>query len=194
MRRLEPEALDQLFLEARTRNAWRRQTLPAAIWSELYDILKFGPTSANCSPARFVFCISDEAKRRAAQHMSDTNATKSIDASAIVIIGQDLDFANRLSDLFPHAPGAKDWFRDPKVRRETAFRNSALQGAYLILAARSLGLDAGPISGFDEEGIDRAFFSGTAIKSNFICTLGIGVDEPFQRLPRLPFGEACQLL
>ena len=190
--RLSPAAVDQLFLAARTRNAWRKAALPDETWRELYDVLKFGPTSANCSPARFVFCISDPAKSRAVRHMSATNAAKSFDASAIVIIGYDLDFADRLPELFAHAPGAGAWFSEPELQLETAFRNSTLQGAYLIMAARALGLDAGPISGFDRAGIDQEFFPGTSIRSNFICMLGIGADEPFARLPRLEFGEACQ--
>ena len=189
---LSPGAIDQLFLAARTRNAWRKQALPDETWRELYDVLKFGPTSANCSPARFVFCVSDEARRRAVKHMSATNAAKSFDASVIVIIGYDLDFAERLPELFPHATGAKAWFSDPDIKLETAFRNGTLQGGYLIMAARALGLDAGPISGFDRAGIDVEFFAGTSIRSNFICMLGVGVDEPFPRLPRLTFDEACQ--
>jgi 3-hydroxypropanoate dehydrogenase len=191
---LPHDALDQLFLSARTRNAWRKQRLPEETWRKLYDILKFGPTSANCSPARFVFCVSDEAKARAVKHMSSTNAAKSFDASAIVIIGKDIDFAERLPLLFPHAPSAKYWFSDPEVQEETAFRNATLQGAYLILAARALGLDAGPISGFDQRGIDQEFFVGTSVRSNFICMLGIGADEPFARLPRLDFEQACRCI
>jgi 3-hydroxypropanoate dehydrogenase len=192
--RLDTAALDQLFLRARTRNAWRKTVLPDKTWRGLYDIVKFGPTSANSSPARFVFCVSDEAKKRAVKYMSSTNAAKSFDASAIVVIGHDIDFPEKLGELFPHAPSAKHWFGDPGVRTETAFRNGALQGAYLIMAARAVGLDAGPISGFDQPGIDQEFFSGTNIKSNFICMLGIGADEPFERLPRLSFETACRML
>ena len=191
---LPSSAFDQLFLRARSRNSWRKVDFPEAVWRELYDVAKFGPTSANSSPARFVFCTSEEAKRRAVRHMSSTNAAKSGDASAIVIIGHDLDFAEKLGELFPHEPSAKYWFGDPAVRLETAFRNGALQGAYLILAARAMGLDTGPISGFDSAAIDQEFFSGTNIKSNFVCMLGLGADEPFERLPRLSFEDACQLL
>jgi 3-hydroxypropanoate dehydrogenase len=191
---LSHDAFDQLFLAARTRNAWRKQALPEETWRQLYDILKFGPTSANCSPARFVFCVSDAAKARAVKHMSATNAAKRLDASAIVIVGQDNDFADQLPLLFPHAPSAKYWFSDPEVQQETAFRNATLQGAYLILAARALGLDAGPISGFDQQAIDQEFFAGTSVRSNFICMLGIGVDQPFARLPRLDFQQACRCL
>jgi 3-hydroxypropanoate dehydrogenase len=190
---LDQRGLDQLFLTARTRNAWKSLTLPQETWRLLYDVLKFGPTSANCSPARFVFCVTEEAKSRAVRCMSKTNASKSLNASAIVIVGYDLDFAEELIRLFPHAPSAKHWFSDEKIRWETAFRNSSLQGAYLIMAARAMGLDAGPISGFDSEALDSEFFSGTNIRSNFICMLGVGADEPFGRLPRLSFDEACRV-
>lgn len=186
-------SLQQLFLDARSRNAWRKERLPDAIWRELYDLLKMGPTSANVSPARFVFCVSDEAKARVARHMSATNAAKSVDAAAIVIIAYDLAFAERIPQLFPHNPGAQNWFRDPEVRDETAFRNGTLQGAYLMIAARGLGLDCGPMSGFDRQKLDADFFPGGTVRSNFICALGHGVDEPFARLPRLPFEDACEI-
>lgn len=191
---LDDNALSQLFLGARSRNAWRKEELPEQSWRALYDILKMGPTSANVSPARFIFCTSDAAKKRVAQHMSATNAAKSIDAPAIVIIAQDMDFASKMPTLFPHNPGAQHWFGDPQVRRDTAFRNASLQGAYLILAARALGLDCGPMSGYDQAALDADFFAGTAIVSNFLCTLGHGIDAPFEKLPRLPFEEACEIL
>lgn len=186
-------ALDQLFRTARSRNAWREETLPETVWRELYEVLKFGPTSANCSPARFVFVVSPEAKARLAPCLSEANRAKSMAAPAIVIIGHDLDFAERIPELFPHNPGAKDWFKDPAAAEVAAFRNGSLQGAYLILAARALGLDAGPMSGFDNAAVDRAFFEGTQVKSNFICALGHGADTPFPRLPRLSFEDACTL-
>lgn len=192
--RLDVAALSQLFLSARARNSWHKETLPESVWRELYDVLRMGPTSANVSPARFVFCITEQAKARVAKYMSGTNAEKSIDAPAIVIIAQDLDFAQKIPELFPHNPGAQYWFGDPKVRRETAFRNSTLQGAYLMLAARALGLDCGPMSGFDQAGLDMEFFGSTAIESNFICVLGHGNDESFPRLPRLSFEDACKIL
>lgn len=191
---LGAQALDQLFLEARSRNAWRKETLPDAIWHQLYDLVKMGPTSANVSPARFVFCTSDAAKARVCAHMSATNAAKSMDAAAIVIIAEDLDFAEKIPELFPHNPGAKHWFGDPAVRDATAFRNATLQGGYLMLAARALGLDCGPMSGYDQAALDADFFAGTQVRSNFLCTLGHGIDEPFARLPRLSFEDACQLI
>jgi 3-hydroxypropanoate dehydrogenase len=192
--KLATPALDQLFREARTRNAWRPEQLPESLWRELYDLVKFGPTSANASPARFVFLTSETGKARIAPYLSEGNRAKSLAAPAIVIIGHDLKFAEQLPKLFPHNPGAKDWFAEPKLAEVTAFRNGTLQGAYLILAARALGLDAGPMSGFDNAGVDQEFFAGTNIRSNFICALGHGADTPFPRSPRLSFEEACQIL
>lgn len=190
-----PDAdLDQLFRAARSRNAWKAETLPDQTWRDLYEVLKFGPTSANCSPARFVFVTTPEGKARLAPHLSETNRKKSVVAPVIVIVGYDLAFAERIPELFPQNPGAKDWFADPKVAEVTAFRNGTLQGAYLILAARALGLDAGPMSGFDNAGVDKEFFAGTTVKSNFICALGHGVDTPFPRLPRLSFEDACRIV
>ncbi len=191
---LDAAALDQLFLQARTRNAWRSETLPEATWRRLYDVLKFGPTSANCSPARFVFLTTEAGKKRIEPYLSEGNRAKTMGAPCIVVIGYDLDFASRLPKLFPHNPDAPNWFKDPKTAEVTAFRNGSLQGAYLILAARALGLDAGPMSGFDNAGVDREFFAGTNVRSNFICALGHGSDTPFPRSPRLDFDEACQIL
>jgi 3-hydroxypropanoate dehydrogenase len=191
--RLQPAALDQLFRQARTRNAWRPEPVDEGVWRELYELASLGPTAANCSPARLLFLVSEEGKARALKHLSKTNAAKSGAASAIVIIAQDLNFADHLPKLNPRAPGAQNWYSDPAVRDATALRNSALQGAYLILAARALGLDAGPISGFDANGIDEEFFAGTSLRANFICMLGYGADEPLPRLPRLAFDEACQI-
>jgi len=191
---LSAAALDQLFLTARSRNDWKEESLPDSTWRELYDVLKFGPTSANLSPARFVFVTSAEGKARLGPLLSEGNRTKSLKAPCIAIIGHDLAFAEKAPELFPHAPGVKDWFANPAVAELTAFRNGTLQGAYLILAARALGLDAGPMSGFDNAGVDAAFFAGTTIKSNFVCALGHGADESFPRLPRLPFDTACQIV
>jgi 3-hydroxypropanoate dehydrogenase len=191
---LPAPVLDQLFRAARSRNAWVEETLPESVWRELYEVMKFGPTTANTNPARFVFVTTPEGKARIAPHLSEANRGKSVKAPAIVIIGYDLDFAERVPQLFPQNPGAKDWFKDPKMAETTAFRSGTLQGAYLILAARALGLDAGPMSGFDNAGVDKEFFAGTNIKSNFICALGHGADEPFPRLPRLSFDEACQIV
>ncbi len=191
---LAAPALDQLFRDARSRNAWKSETLPDTLWRDLYDLVKFGPTSANVQPARFVFVTTPEGKARLAPYLSETNRAKSLIAPAIVIIGHDLDFPEKIPQLFPHNPGAKAWFAAPEMAQTTAFRNGSLQGAYLILAARALGLDAGPMSGFDNAGVDKEFFGGTMIKSNFICALGHGADEPLPRLPRLTFDEACTIV
>jgi nitroreductase len=191
-----PDAdLDQLFRNARTRNGWRPEPLPEGLLQQVYELAKWGPTSANVCPARFVFLTSPEAKQRLAPHLSNANRAKTVAAPAVAIIAYDLAFADKIPTLFPQNPGAAAWFADPAVAEETAFRNGSLQGAYLMLAARSLGLDCGPMSGFDRKGVDAEFFAGTQVRSNFICSLGHGTDENlFPRLPRLAFDEACQLL
>lgn len=193
--RLSDIELDQLFRTARTRNGWRPEPVPEALIHELYELAKLGPTSANLSPARFVFLTSEAAKARIAPHLSSANRVKSQAAPVTAIIAYDLKFAEQGPRLFPHNPGVKDWFGDPATAHETALRNGSLQGAYLMLAARSLGLDCGPMSGFDAKGVDAEFFAGTSWRSNFVCNLGYGSDENlFERLPRLPFEEACRIL
>lgn len=194
-RRLDEAALDQLFRTARTRTSWSPRPVPAELLEELYALVSLGPTSANCSPGRFLFVVSDAAKARLLPHVSGGNRDKVRQAPVCVIVGYDLAFAEQLVRLFPHAPGAADWFRRPDVARETAFRNGALQGAYLILAARALGLDAGPMSGFDPAGVNAEFFAGTRVEANLLCNLGYGSDEAlFPRLPRLTFSEAAQVI
>jgi nitroreductase len=188
-------AQDQLFLEARTRNAFSDKPVPEALIRELYDLAKMGPTSANVCPARFVFLTTPEAKARLAPLMSRTNRAKNIGAAIQVIVAYDLKFAQKIPELFPHNPGSAAWFDDPVVTEEAAFRNGSLQGAYLILAARTLGLDCGPMSGFDRAGVDAEFFSGTSWRSNFLCNIGYGTHEAlFERLPRLSFEDACRIL
>ncbi|NBB53013.1 malonic semialdehyde reductase [Rhizobium sp. CRIBSB] len=185
----------QLFTEARTRNAWSDRPVPEALLHRLYDLTKFGPTAVNSTPARFLFLTSPEAKARLAPFMSEGNRAKTLQAPVNLIIAQDLDFHDQLPTLFPHAPGARDWFADEAGRRETAFRNSSLQGGYLIIAARSLGLDVGPMSGFDAAGVKAAFFADRNVEPNFILNLGYGTDENlFGRSPRLPFEAAAQIL
>ena len=192
---LDDTILAQLFTEARTANVWTDKPVPTDLLHKLYDLMKFGPTSANCSPARLYFVVSDDAKERLKPHMMPGNDTKMMQAPATVIIGQDADFAEKMPYLFPHNLDAKNWFADPAVAEETAFRNATLQGAYLMLAARSLGLDCGPMSGFDKAGVDQEFFAGTSIKSNFLCSIGYGsTDGIFPRSPRLSFEEACAVL
>ncbi|WP_332653359.1 malonic semialdehyde reductase [Brevundimonas sp.] len=194
-RPLSDSALAQLFTEARTRNAWSDRPVSEDLLRKLYELTKFGPTAVNATPARFVFVTSPEAKARLAPLMSDGNREKTLQAPVNVIIGQDIEFHEQLPKLFPHAPGAKDWFADEAGRRETAFRNASLQGGYFLLAARALGLDVGPMSGFDPEGVKAAFFAGTTVEPNFIVNLGYGTDENlFPRSPRLGFEEAAVIL
>ncbi len=192
---LDNAALDQLFREARTRNGWADTPVTDDEIRAIYDLFKWGPTAANSTPARIFWIKSEAAKARLAPHLSGANRAKVMQAPVTAIVAYDLDFPEHLPKLFPHAPGAKDWFEDPAGRQETAFRNGTLQGAYLIVAARALGLDAGPMSGFDNAGVDAEFFAGTRIKSNFIVSIGHGTDEKlFPRNPRLDFEEANTIL
>ena len=194
-RPLSDSALAQLFTEARTRNAWSDRPVSEDLLRRLYDLTKFGPTAVNATPARFVFATSAEAKARLAPHMSEANRAKTLQAPVNVIIGQEVEFHETLPVLFPHAPGARDWFADEAGRREAAFRNSSLQGGYFLLAARALGLDVGPMSGFDPAGVKAEFFAGTTVEPNFIVNLGYGTDENlFPRSPRLGFEEAAAIL
>ncbi|HEY0106069.1 MAG TPA: malonic semialdehyde reductase [Rhizomicrobium sp.] len=189
------EALDTIFRAARSQNAWTGKPVSAALLMAVYDLVRLGPTSANCSPARFVFVTTAEAKERLARHASHANRPKILAAPATAIIGYDLDFAQRLPTLFPHDQAARTWFADPQVEQVTAFRNGTLQGAYFIVAARALGLDCGPMSGFDNAKVDEEFFAGTRVKSNFICSVGHGDPAGlFARSPRLSFDEACKIL
>ena len=195
MAKLADTALDQLFTKARTRNGWSDQPIPEPVLRELYDLVKFGPTAANTTPARFVFLQSPEAKARLAALSSGSNGPKILQAPVTVIIGYDLDFPETLDRLFPNAPGAKHWFGDPVAKEVAALRNSSLQGGYFILAARALGLDVGPMSGFDNAAVDKEFFADTNIKSNFIASIGYGTEENlFPRNPRLGFEEAAKIL
>ena len=192
---LDNHALDTLFREARTHNGWVKETLPETVFREIYDVMKFGPTSANISPARFVWVASDEGKAKLASLAMPSNGEKIKKAPVTVIIGYDLDFPELVPKLFPHNPAAKDWFADPSFRELSAIRNSTLQGAYLMIAARALGYQCGPMSGFNNAAVDEAFFPGTNIRSNFITIIGHGTDENlFPRSPRLAFEEANQVL
>lgn len=190
---LNAAALDQLFRTARTQNAFLDTPVSEDLLRELYDLVKWGPTAANGSPARFVFVTTAEGKE-SLPALSEGNAAKTLAAPVTAIIGFDEDFHEKLPYLFPHAD-AKSWFDGPRTARtESAFRNGSLQGAYLILAARALGLDAGPMSGFDNAKVDAAFFAGTPIKSNFLVNLGYGDPAGlFPRLPRLSFDEAARI-
>jgi 3-hydroxypropanoate dehydrogenase len=191
--RLDAAALDTLFRTARTRNGWSSQPVSEDQVRELYELLKWGPTSGNGSPARFVWVRSEEGKSKLAALASEANRPKILAAPLTVIIGYDLDFGEQMPKLFPaRGEAMKAMFANSSVIAETtAFRNSSLQGAYLILAARALGLDCGPMSGFDNAGVDREFFGNSRLRSNFICSLGYGTDEKlFARNPRLTFEEA----
>jgi 3-hydroxypropanoate dehydrogenase len=193
--KLPEPCLDQIFRDARTHNVWREKDILDSPLHELVDLVKLGPTSANCSPARLLFVKSQEAKERLRPHLSEGNRDKTMKAPVCTIIGYDLDFYQHLPKLFPHTD-AKSWFEGkPKKIEETAFRNGMLQGAYLIVAARALGLDCGPMSGFDNAGVDAEFFAGTKIKSNFLCSLGYGDPSAlFPRSPRFAFDEMAQIL
>ncbi len=191
---LDTAALDQLLTEARTRNGWSDTPVPEALLRQLYDLVKFGPTSANMSPARFVFVTSEEGKARLLPLMSEGNREKTAQAPVTVIIGHEVEFRPFMKQLFPHADAAS-WFPTEEGRREAAFRNGTLQGGYMILAARALGLDAGPMSGFDMEGVKKEFFADTTIEPNFVLSLGYGTDENlFPRSPRLDFDQAASIV
>ena len=192
---LNQSALDTLFYSARTHNGWLDREVSNAQLELLYDLLKWAPTSANSSPARLVFVRSAEAKARLLPALSAGNADKTMAAPVTVIVGMDLAFYEKLPQLSP-AVDARSWFagKDEAIR-STAFRNSSLQGAYLIMAARAIGLDCGPMSGFDNAKVDEAFFAGTMVKSNFLCNLGYGdVAKVRPRAPRLAFDEACKIV
>ena len=191
---LPDPALDQLFRTARTYNAFSGEVSDDTL-RQLYDLLKFGPTAANSTPARFVFVKSAQAKQRLAPALDEGNRAKTLAAPVTVIVGFDEDFHEKLPVLCPHTD-AKSWFDGPRDGRHVpAFRNGSLQGAYLILAARALGLDTGPMSGFNHAMVDELFFAGTAIKSNFLVNLGQGDPASiFPRSPRLGFDEVCRIL
>lgn len=184
-----------LFADAHTAYGWTDRPVEEATLRALYDLVKVGPTSANSSPARFAFCTSIEARERLAACVSANNAPRVRAAPVTVVIGMDMAFYDRLPELFPFAD-ARSWFaHDPVAAAATALRNSSLQGAYLIIAARALGLDAGPMSGFEKDAVDAAFWAGTTVETNFICSLGYAdhaLDNP--RPPKLSFESAAQIL
>lgn len=190
---LDNAALDQLFNEARTHSYWQDKPIEAGVLEQLYALTALGPTSANCSPGRFVFVTSQEGKEKLKPALSSGNLEKTMTAPATVIVAHDLAFYEQLPQLFPHAD-ARSWFTgSPELAKETAFRNSSLQAGYLILAARSLGLDAGPMSGFDPVKINDAFFGGGSWQVNMLINLGYGNHEKLHpRLPRLHFEQACR--
>ena len=191
-------ALDVIFRDARSQNGFLDKSVPEVLVRAVYDLAKMGPTSANCCPARFLWITSDEAKARLKPHISGNNTDKTMGAPYVCIIAYDLKFQEKIPKLFPHAPEAKDWFNSN--RDETAFRNGTLQGAYLMIAARALGLDCGPMSGFDADGVNKEFFESQDgemqhWRANFICNIGHGdKSKLFDRSPRLDFEEACRVL
>jgi 3-hydroxypropanoate dehydrogenase len=193
---IDAAGLDLLFREARTHNKWHEDTVSDETLHELHDLLKQGPTSANCSPARFVFLRTKEAKERLAPALSSGNLAKTLAAPVTVIVAYDPKFYQHLPTLFPHNPDATSWFTsNESLAATTAFRNGTLQGAYLILAARALGLDTGAMSGFDNAKVDAEFLADRGWRSNFLVNLGRGDPEGvFARSPRLSFDEACVLL
>jgi len=208
-KRLSEEGMDLLFREARTHSAWLNQPVSDETLRQLYDLMKWAPTSANCSPARILFLRTPEAKQRLLPALAPGNVEKTMAAPVTAIIAYDIKFYELLPKLFPHAD-ARSWFSDtPELALTTARRNSSLQGAYFIIAARSLGLDCGPMSGFDNAKVDHEFFPAdpkdnafqleyfpdSHVKSNFLCNLGYGDPAKlFPRSPRLEFDEACKLL
>lgn len=192
---LTDEALAQIFLEARTYNGWLDKPVTDQQLRELYDLMKWGPTSANGSPGRFVFVQSQEAKERLRPTLSRGNVEKTMAAPVTVIVAYDLNFHEHLPRLF-QKPAMRDLFAsNEQLAVETARRNSSLQGAYLIVAARALGLDCGPMSGFDNAMLDAEFFAGSSVKSNFLCNLGYGDPSKLSpRLPRFDFDEVCTIV
>jgi len=208
--RLDETALDTLFREARTYARWQPRPVEDETLHDLYELLKWAPTSANAAPARFVFLRSKEAKERLRPALAPLNVQKAMAAPVTVIVAYDVKFYEQLPKLFPHNPGMAKLFQtSPELVEVTAKRNSSLQGAYLIMAARALGLDCGPMSGFDHTKVDEEFFAAGKpcfgcdqeffpeghVKSNFLCNLGYGDSAALHpRLPRLPFSEACSLL
>jgi 3-hydroxypropanoate dehydrogenase len=189
---LDDAALDTILRTARTHFAWTGKPILDERLREVYELTKFGPTSANCSPARFVFLRTHEARERLLPALSEGNVAKTMAASVTVIVAYDPNFFDRLPYLFPHAD-ARSWFAgNPALAEETAFRNGTLQGAYFIIAARAIGMDTGPMSGFDRATVDREFFAANGWKSNFLINMGEGDPSPlFPRTPRLDFDEAC---
>ncbi len=194
MTQADNTALDIIFRNARTHNGWQDKPVEDALLQQVYDLCKWAPTSANCSPMRIVFVKSKEAKERLKPAMDAGNLAKTMAAPATAIIGYDMEFYEQLPKLFPHAD-AKSWFvgKDEFIKT-SAFRNGSLQGAYFIIAARALGLDCGPMSGFNNDKVDAEFFKGTKVKSNFLCNLGYGdPSKLYPRSPRLSFNEACKI-
>lgn len=192
---LDSKAFATLFTEARTHNVWLDKPVSDELCQQIYDLAKWGATSANSSPARIVFVKSAAEKEKLVECMSPGNQEKTKSAPVTAIIAMDIEFYEKLPQLFPHAD-ARSWFAgNQPLIDATAFRNSSLQGAYFMLAARAYGLDCGPMSGFDSDKVNATFFAGTSLKVNFVCSLGYGdASKLFPRSPRLSFDEACRII
>jgi len=194
-KKVSTECLDQLFLKARTHWVWRPEPVPLELLKELYNVARFGPTSANSSPARFVFLTTPQAKERLRPALSPTNVEKTMTAPVTVIVAWDTEFHDKLPQLFPARDMRSIFAGNAALLHETAFRNGTLQGAYFMIAARALGLDCGPMSGFDQQKVNAEFFPDGKWKANFLCNIGYGdPSKLFPRNPRLSFDEACRVL
>ena len=192
---LNKKQLDLLFGQARSMNGWQDKEVSDDMVKSLYELTKMGPTSTNCCPGRFIFIKSQEEKEKLEPALLPNNVPKVMSAPVIAIIGYDLDFSDHMTKLFPHMDVAPMYKGNDEMNVSTAFRNSSLQGAYLMMVARAMGLDCGPMSGFNNQLVDEKFFSDTNIKSNFLCCIGYGDSSKiFQRLPRLDFNEVCKII
>ena len=193
---MNADGLDLVFRTARTQNSWHPHAVAETLLRQVYELMKFGPTSANCSPARFIFIVSAAGKEKLKPALSGGNLAKTMSAPVTAIIGYDTKFYELLPELFPHDQSARTWFEgSPALIQETAFRNGSLQAAYLMIAARALGLDCGPMSGFDQDKINAAFWPDGRVKANFLCNIGYGDDaKVFPRGPRLDFDRACRIV
>ena len=192
---LNESQLNLLFGEARSMNGWQDREVSDDMIESIYNLTKMGPTSTNCCPARFKFIKSEDQKLKLKESLLPNNIDKVMSAPVIAIIGFDLDFSNNMDKLFPHMDVAPMYKNNEIMNHSTAFRNSSLQGAYFMMVSRALGLDCGPMSGFNNAIVDEVFFSGTNIKSNFLCCIGYGdPSKIFMRLPRLDFNEVCEII
>lgn len=193
---LSDKDLDTIFRSARTHNSWQDREVSDVTLQAIYDLMRWGPTSANSFPLRIVFVKSAAAKERLKPHLSEGNRAKTMQAPVTAILAWDSRFYDRLPELFPHNPDARNWFAGNEQHAETtALRNASLQGGYFIVAARALGLDCGPMSGFDNAGVDREFFPDGRYRSNFLCNLGYGTAEGLKpRGPRPDFDSVCEIV
>lgn len=192
---LDSAALDLLFGNARTHNVWQDRTVSEIVLRRLFDLMKMAPTSMNISPARIIFVMTEQGKEKLKPALVSGNIEKTMTAPVCAIIGHDLDCWKQLPKLFPFKDMSSLFSNNPDFVLSTAFRNCSMQGAYLIMAARALGLDCGPMSGFDNDLVDKEFFSGTAVKSNFLCNIGYGRKENLSgRAPRFNFEDVCQII